>query len=200
MLIDTLAKSKRSSKVAVSIAFVTILAVAIYNWLVVPHATYLHAAEKYEFVVSDVAKQNTIIKSKNELKKKQLDEIRLNFNKVREKFFTADTAKEFFSDIEVIATQANCPINSINFLSNKSRRNSPDAQNSSFVIQKGVSVEFVCSYDNVINFFANLFNRPQLLSIRAMRIEPIYRDSSKLECEITFVVYIVKDKEILTDE
>ena len=122
MLIDTLAKSKRSSKIAVSIALVAILAVATYNWLVVPHTTYLHAAEKYESVVSDVAKQNTVIKSKNELKKKQLQEVRLNLNEVQAKFFSPDAAKEFFSDIEVIATQANCPIYSINFISNKSAR------------------------------------------------------------------------------
>lgn len=200
MLIDTLAKSKRSSKIAVSIALVAILAVATYNWLVVPHTTYLHAVQEYEFIVSDVAKQNTVIKSKNDLKKKQLQEVRLNVNEVQAKFFTPAAAKEFFSDIEVIATQANCPIYSINFISNKPRQDLSITENNSPVTEDGVTVELAGSYDNIIKFFAKLFNRPQLLSIRAIRIEPLDTDFNQLKCEVTFIIYLIKDKEILADE
>ena len=64
MLVNNLAKLRRSSRNAVSASLIVIAALAMYNWIVAPRAGYLSAAQRYEFVMDNMVKKNKIINSK----------------------------------------------------------------------------------------------------------------------------------------
>ena len=196
MLMDFLAKSSRSSRVGASVALIIIMVIAIYNWTFAPRTAYLHAAQKYEAAASDVIKQDKIIKGKNGLRKKNFKNLQHEFDEAKNKFFTFDTVKEFFNGIEIIGRQTNCQIYSINLVSNKSKEDTATNEKASH-LEETVAISFNATYDDIVNFLAKLMDRPELVSMESMKIEPYSRNLNYLECEITLKIYIIKNKEIL---
>ena len=200
MLMDIFVKSKRSSRITVLAVSAAIPLLAIYNWIVAPHSTYLHAAENYEVVMSDVAKQNSVIKSRTQLTEKELEKIKQNFGKTREKFFTPEAARQFLSDIEVIATQTSCLVYSVNYIADQTTQNTSAVKSPSPVTNQTAVISLAGSYDNIINFFTQLFDRPQLISIKSIDIKPVGRNFNQLDCDVTVTVYIIQNEEIITND
>jgi len=200
MLIDTITKSSRHSKIAVSVMIVVIVSVAAYNWLVAPHISYLHAAEQYQFAVKNMATQNNVIKNSLNGRKEKLEKFRRDLAKTRAMIFTASGAKRFFSSIEAISSKADCLIYSINFLSEKNKSDAKSAQNVTGIIPQRVFVNFAGTFSNLIKFLTKLTDRPQKVSIDSIRIEATNSDPTLLECEMIFTIYRVEDKEVPGNE
>jgi len=200
MLMNALAKSSRSSRVAFSAAIVGIFTVAVYNWMVSPYTKYLHAAQQYELMVSDVAKKKQIIKSREAIKRKEIEKLRAEFAKAQTALFAPVEANRFFSDIETLCNQTNCIVYSINFLSDNSGDLSAADKDKSAIVGNSAAVSFVGSYSNIINFLSKLTNRPQKVLLRSLKIFASGKRFSPLVCEIMITIYTVRDKEIFTNE
>lgn len=200
MLMDIFVKSKRSSRIAILAISAAIPLFAIYNWLVAPHARYLHASENYEAVMSDVAKENSVIKSRTQLKEKELEKIEQNLDKTLEKFFSPEAARQFLSDIEVIATQTSCLVYSVNYVTDQTSQDKSAKKSPSPVTNQTAVISLAGSYDNIIRFFTQLFDRPQLVSIKSIDIKPVSRNFDQLECDVTITVYTIKNEEIITND
>ena len=61
MLTDNLAKLNRSSRNSIFAALIVIAGVAMYNWIVSPHVTYLYAAQKYDSAMDKIVEKNKAI-------------------------------------------------------------------------------------------------------------------------------------------
>jgi Tfp pilus assembly protein PilO len=200
MLMNAFVKSSRSSRIAFSAAIVGIFTVAAYNWMVSPYTKYLYATQQYELMVCDVAKQNQIIKNKEAVKKKEIEQLRAELAKAQAALFTPVEADRFFSDIEALCNQTNCAVYSINFLSGNSGELPTGEKNSEAIVENSAAVSFVGSYGNIINFLSKLTNRPQKVFLRSLKVTASGNRSSPLVCEVLITVYIVRDKEIFTNE
>lgn len=200
MLISAFIKSSRSSRIGFSAAIVAIVAIAAYSWIVAPHTKYLHAAQQYELVLDNIAKKNQLIKSKEAIKKKEVEKLRTEFANVQALLFTSLEGKRFFSDIEAVCNETGCIVYSINFLSSNSGELSASVDNDKAIVENSAVVSFVGSYGNIVNFLAKLINRPQEVLIRSLKLFTSSGKSDPLECEVMITIYTIREKEVLTNE
>jgi Tfp pilus assembly protein PilO len=200
MLMNTLAKSSRSSRIAFSAAIVIIVAVAAYNWMVAPHTRYLHAAQQYENMMGDMARKNAIIKTKEVVKRKEVEKLRAELASVQSAVFTPYEARRFFTDIEAVCNAAGCLVYSINFLSGNLGGAAASAESGSGVVENSAVVSFVGSYGNIMSFLSKVTNRPQKVVVRSLKITAFAKKPDPLECEMVVTIYTIRDREIFANE
>ena len=199
MLMDALAKSSRTTRIAFSGAIIGIMAIAAYNWIVRPHAQYLHAAQQYEIVISDKAIKNRILKTNEEVKKKEVEKLQAELAGTRSKLFTPVEANKFFSSIESICCDAQCAARSINFLGNVDKLQVPIGDKK-VVVSNSAAISLVGSYGEIINFLTNLTKRDQKVLMRSLKIFSSDGEADLLECELMITVYIIHDEETFKNE
>jgi hypothetical protein len=200
MLMEVLVKSSRSSRIAFSAAIIIIVAIAAYNWMVAPHANYLHAAQQYELMASDVARKNQLIKAKEAAKKKQLESFQAKLEGAQTAMFREAEGRKFFAGIEALCNKTRCIVSSINFVPGNLGRFATSAQSNGAIVEKSAVVCFVGSYNSIISFIEKLTNRPQKILIRSLKIIAFSGRSSPLECEMMITIFTVGDEEVSTNE
>ena len=199
MLIDAFAKSSRTSRIGFSAALIGIMAIAVYNWLVRPHAQLLQAAQQYEIVMGDKARKNKILKSNEKASRQEVEKMRAELAGARAGLFTPVEVNRFFSDIEIICYEANCIARSMTFLGNVDKLSVSIGDNK-VVVANSAAVGFAGSYGDIINFLAKLTNRTQKVLIRSLKILSSDDETNLLECELMITVCIVHDEEAFTNE
>jgi Tfp pilus assembly protein PilO len=200
MLMNALAKSSRSSRIAFSAAVVIIVAVAAYNWMVAPHTKYLHAAQQYELMMGDMARKNKIIKTKEAITRKEVEKLRAELAGVQSAVFTPYEARRFFTDIEAVCNAAGCLVYSINFLSGNLGGVPASVESDGQIVENSAVVSFVGPYGNIISFLSKVTNRSQKVVVRSLKIAAFGKKPDPLECEMVVTIYTIRDREIFANE
>jgi len=200
MLLDNLAKLSRSSRNALSAALFIIAAIAIYNWMVAPHATYLFAAQQYESVIDSVARKNRILSNTINVKKKKLKELRERFSQLQSTLFIADEAKEFLSDLRVICEGTGCIVHSLNFTTGESDSQQSQFEDASGVITNSAMLSVTGVYSNIIELVEILQKRTQKVWIDSIEMTALDEDSAKLKCDMAITISTIHDKGITVNE
>lgn len=204
MLLDNLAKLNRPSRNALSGALVIIAAIAIYNWMVAPHATYLFAAQQYESVIGGVTKKNKILSNTIKVKEKKLQDLREQFAQLRRTLFTLDETKDLFSDLRVICEDVGCTVGSLDFITSESgsrRRSVPlgavagQVEGDSDVAAKSVALSVTGVYGNIIELIETMQKRTKGVWIDSIEMTALEGDSAKLNCDMAITIYTIHDKD-----
>jgi len=199
MLTDKIVKCSSTSKIVVSVSFVAIVTLATYNWIVSPQTGYLHAARQYEMIVGNAGKKTTFIKDQISTKEVEIEVLQREIAEIQNSFFSSQKATEFFMDIEPLSLQCNCNVDSLTFMADETHQGTNEDK-SSPVILRHAAVDITGTYEDLMKFLGRLGNYPQRIAISDLRIESGPRNSDKLTCGMTITIYIVEDKEIITDE
>jgi hypothetical protein len=99
---------KGSTRGAMSVALVAILAVAMYGWLVSPHVGYLRAVQAYEPAVKEAAAQKEILDKTLRAKQQKLDAVHAELTELRAMLFTPEEARDFFGEMKRSAAKRRC--------------------------------------------------------------------------------------------
>ena len=199
MLTDKIVKCSSTSKIIVSVSFVGIVTLAAYNWIVSPQTGYLHAAKQYERMVGDAGKKTEFIKKQIATKQVELEKLHGEIAQIQNSFFSGEKAREFFMDIEPLSLQCNCNVVSLTFMADETRRNR-DAESDSPIVLKRASVDITGRYEDIMKFLAKLRDYTHRICINDLCIESSQPDVDKLNCGLIITIYVVEDKEIITDE
>lgn len=200
MLINNLAKLNRSSRNAASAALIVIAAIAMYNWIVAPQATYLLAAQQYESAMSNIVKKNRVISNTIEVKRKMLQELHDQLAQFQSTLFTPDTAREFFSNLQAISEQAGCTVYSLNFITSEPSPKGRESENTSGVVAKSVVLSVVGIYKDIIKLIERLQARTQKVWIDSVKMQILDHDSAQPKCDITITIYTIQDTEATLNE
>lgn len=210
MLFNNLAKLNRLSRNALSAALVIIAAIAIYNWMVAPHATYLFAAQHYESAIDGVAKKNKILSNTVKVKEKKLEGLRERFAQLRHKLFTPDEAQDLLSDLRVICEKADCKVNSLNFIktreSGSKRRQvtlgavARQVEGDSDVVANNAVLSVTGVYSDIIGLLEIIQKRTQGVWIDSIEMTVFDEDSAELKCDMAITIYTIHDKDTITNE
>ena len=196
MLIDNLAKLSRTSKNAFSASLIVITALAIYNWKVAPHATYLLAAQQYESVMDSVVKKNKTISSRVEVKRKKLQELREQSSQLHSTLFSPDKAGEFFSDLQAISEETGCIVYSVNLMTNKQSPNRDGQLRDSLGLEtKNAVLSVVGVYRNITKLIERLQSRTQKVWIDSINLRTLQNNPEQPRCDITITICIITDEE-----
>ncbi|MHC4423580.1 MAG: hypothetical protein ACYSWR_02765 [Planctomycetota bacterium] len=195
MLIDDLAKLNRSKRNSVSAALIIIAAIAIYNWTLAPHTSYLFAAQRYETAIDNIMKESKVVSNKVEIKKKKLQELRQQFAEFQNTLFTPSNATEFFSDLQPISEEAGCVVYSLNFATGEPVLKGEESENALGIVANSAMLSVVGMYGNVIKLVERIQARTQKVWIDSVRMEAVGDNPDQLKCDMTIIIYAIEDKE-----
>jgi hypothetical protein len=197
MLIDDIVSLNRSTRNTVFTALIIIATIAMYNWIVAPHVTYLFAVQHYESVINKVVEKNKVIGREVKAKTKNLEAINHQLASARSALFTPDETKAFFSDLQVVSEDAGCAVRSLNvavsepFLGDKRKQ----AGNTSGIVVNSATLTVSGQYSSIIKLLEKLHNHSKKIWIDSFKMEIIDFGSAQLKCDMTIKIYTVRDKE-----
>ena len=194
MLINKLAKLKRSSRNVTSVSLVAIAALAMYNRIVAPRANYLFAAQRYESVVGQMAKKNEAISNAVEVKKKKLQMLREQSALLNSTLFTDAKAREFFSDLQVISHQTGCTVNSFNFIPKEPGSKAHQFEETAGAVAKTVVLSVVGGYQNIIRLLERLQRRTEKVWIDSVNMRTLDYRSPLPRCDMTITIYTIQER------
>ena len=195
MLIETFAQWNRSSRQAVFAALVLIVAVAMYNWIVAPHVTYLRAVQTYDPVVDRVAQEKASIKDLLIGRRKMLEDLEAQFARMRQVVYTGEQARQLFGDIEAMAAEYKCTVTTVDSASDRSTRIVGGDPESLRLEPVDTSVTITGAYDGIRAFLDRLQAQPRKIWVRSLTMEPVGADVQRLRCRIHLGIYVILEKE-----
>lgn len=195
MLVNNLAKLNRSSRNATSASLIVIAALAMYNWIVAPHATYLSAAQRYESVTDNVVKKNKAIGNRVKTKKMKLQELREQSAQLQSTLFTPDQAREFFSDLQAISEETGCIVYSVNLITSRPGPKGGQSKDTSGVVTKSAVLSVVGVYRNITKLMGRLQARTQKVWIDSVKVRALDYSLDRPRCDVTITICVITDKE-----
>ncbi|MBN1392525.1 MAG: hypothetical protein JW947_06960 [Sedimentisphaerales bacterium] len=202
MLIDNLTNLNRSTRTVLFSALVIIASIAMYNWIVAPHVNCLSAAQGYEWAVNKAVEKNQAAAREIKAKTKKLEELNRQLADSRNDLFTPDEAKIFFSSLQAVSEEAGCTVRSLNIVmsepSSKSRKKPKDAliaKDTSGVVANSAMLTVSGEYNSIVNLVEKLQNQTKRIWMDSFKIETISSDPTQLKCDITVIVYTIRDEE-----
>jgi hypothetical protein len=190
MLINHLSKLSNPVRNATAASLIFIAAVAMYKWTIVPQSGYLSSAKAYESAMNRVTEQNKVIATQVEFKRKERQELIDNSSQLESTLFTEAQAKEFFSDLQVIAEQAGCLVQSTNFITEKSRSDDKDVG----VETKSANISVMGIYQEIETFIVSLQSGAQKVWIDSIRMQTLDRSSDKVMCDLTVTICLIRER------
>lgn len=195
MSVKHLAKLNRSTRNATSASLIVIASLAMYSWLVTPHANYLSTAQGYESVISNLIKKNKLISNDVKVKRKKLQKLREQSAQLQSTLFTSDKAREFFSDLQAISEETGCMVYSLNLISNKPNPKDKQLEDSSGVATKSAVLSVVGVYKDIARLIKRLQARTQKVWIDPIKVRTLEYSSDRPRCDITITICVITDKE-----
>ena len=189
MLTKNLAKLSNPARNATSASLVFIAALAMYKWVIAPQSGYLTAAKGYESTMNKVIERNKITAGQVKTKKEKLQQLRESSVQLQSMLFTNDQAKEFFSDLQVIAEQAGCAVQATHFVNEKSR----DENEHLSIETKNASISVVGLYQNIERLVGRLQARTQKVWIDYIKMQTIDENSDRIICDLTITICQIKE-------
>jgi len=185
-------KTTHFSRSVAFAAMVLIGTIAVYNWFIVPHTSYLGAAQRYELVAGELAKTNRLISSDVAAKKKELKELNEKLAKVRTKLFSRAEAAKFFDGIGGLARTMNCKVLSLKFSDTSSGRKAPATDD-------GITVESVLlsvagGYKDITALMSKLQNRTEQVWINGVNVKSAGEGIDNLKCDMSVAVCVMGDE------
>ena len=196
MLNNNITGSVPATKVFVAVSFVAIVAFAAYNWAISPQIAYLNAAEQYKSIVGGAGAKSTIIQKNIERKLVEIEKLQQDVSRLENSFFTFEKAREFFSDIEPVAVQHDCTVESSDFMPSVSK----ESDGVSNVTLSRAKIMLSGNYKNIMKFLGKIRDYPQRIGISNLLIERSDKNNNDLNCQINITVYVTGDKEPITHE
>ena len=200
MLTEQIIKSSPTSKVAVSVCLVAIVGLATYNWIVSPQTSYLYAARQYEKMVDNAGKKTQIIKNQIKVKEIELEKLTSQITEMENRFFKAESAKEFFLSLEPLALSCGCSIDSLTFITDNAVSKDDDENKDTGISTKHSAVSVTGDYENLVTFLRKLNEYDQRVSVRDLCIESNSNSNEELACDMVVTIYVAEDKETVNND
>jgi hypothetical protein len=193
ILINYLVKLGNPVRNATSASLIIIASIAMYKWTITPQSSYLSAAKGYELAMNKVVEQKTMISTRIAARKKKLQKLQESSSLIETALFTGSQAKEFFSDLQVIAEQAGCVVQSTNFVAEKAR----SEKNRLGIETKSADISVMGVYQNIENLIGRLQARDQKVWIDSIRMRTVDQNSDTIICDLTVTICHLKERQIL---
>ncbi|UCE99532.1 MAG: hypothetical protein JSV82_00215 [Planctomycetota bacterium] len=191
MLVDNFVKLSRRSRNSVFAASTIIVAITLYSWIVTPHTSYLYAAQRYKYAINSIAVRNKTITEAVSKKAEELVKLRKKTNSLQNTLFSVSQAKEFFSDLQAISTQAGCIVHSLNFSELQM-----GSETASGLSSQRAILSVVGMYDDITMLLERLLKRSQKVYMQSVRMRSMEGNLAQIRCDITIMIYIIKDIEL----
>jgi len=197
-MLNSYTKLTYSSKNAVLVVVCCIAVVAFYNHFVAPHRNYLRAAQTYETLAGVLEKRNRVIAGYARDKKEELQQLQHKSQLIDKSLFDSVKAKQFFSDIQMVAGQTNCIVNLLKFPQDQKRDGTSRTLQGPHVEASRATLSITGGYRNIVALINKLQDRPERVWIDSLRLKSA--GEGLLRCDTTITIYAMYNKEEPPDD
>jgi hypothetical protein len=155
----------------------------------------LFALNRYEQTVDRVLAESEDIEKMVSSSRQKLDSLAVEFAQVRNSLFTPGEAEEFFSDLQAISVETDCPIYSLNFVTDESSAEKKEAEQVMGIVPKKAVLSVAGVYENIIKLIDRLQHRSRKVWIEGVHMEAISDNVSQIKCDIMIKIYTMQNKE-----
>lgn len=195
MKVRDFAKLKRPSRNAFFGSLVLLGAVFMYDHVVEPHTMYLFALHRYGAAMDGILAKGESLEAAMATSRKKLDELTAQFSQVRNILYTQSEAEEFFSDLQAISVETDCPIYSLTFIADEPSAELKQVEQSVGVMAKKAVLSVTGMYQNVMTLVERLQNRSRKVWVESVDVELINNDVAQVKCDIIIKIYTIQNKE-----
>lgn len=181
----------------IAAAIVPIIMLALYNWFVSPQIQYIKASQKFKDSADRVAKTYQSISSQIQTGAKKCQEVSQQFEREKEEFFDADSARVYLGGIGAKAEKNRCSVDNLKFLPAKQVTNKTDSVD---IQQYQAILTVTGQYPNIIKLLDSLQNggaSGEKVWIDNISLHLKDQTSGLLVCDMSLSLYTLRVKEII---
>ena len=195
MQLHDFAKLDRRTRSAFFGSMILLGAFFIYGRIVEPPVAYLLALNRYETAIDDLAAKNQAMDSSLKLSRKKLDDLTAQFSQVRNVLYTQVAAEEFFSDLQAISVETECPIYSLTFIGDEPTAEVKQVEQALGVTSRKALLSVAGMYENIMTLIERLQSRGHKVWVEGVHAEVISDDVVQVNCDIIIKIYTIQNKE-----
>jgi Tfp pilus assembly protein PilO len=199
-LTDKFIKSSPSTKIFVSVSAVAIVTLLAYGWIVSPQISYLHAVQQHKTMARNAEQKTATIKNQVHKSQAELTDLSNRVDAIHDSFFTPAQANEFFSDLDMVAIQCGCNISSLTFMSSTAVVPEEGHEYFSSVVLKRAEIKLTGQYEEIMKFMKKLSGYRQRISVGSLLIKPNPQIGQDLLCSMNITIYLIENKETISNE
>ena len=201
MIVRHLAKLNTASRNGLFYALVTVMVIAVYNWVIEPRVTYLQAVERLAPVVGSVSKEKNNLEKQLTIRQTMVERLSRENAESRMLLYNPQQIIQIESDMRTLASLAGAEIVGIKE-DEQVTSNRPQSykQGLMSIELHQARVELCGPYHSLIKFMDSLQGEFKGLEVHKVQIEEGQNDSDHLRCSFVVVLHVVKDREVLINE
>lgn len=181
--------SSPSRKYAMTAAPLIIGMAAAYNWLIAPHVGYLHAMQRLEPVMDEMAHEGDLIGKVRDKKIAKLDALRTTLAAIHEELFTYEEAKAFIQSLQTVVERSGCTMAKADFVHEKRAGSATDPNLPVRVEPFGVDVTVIGEYGRIITLLELLWDQRQRIRVDSCLMDLLDPRTGRLECRFRLTIY-----------
>jgi len=195
MKVNDLAKVNRSTRNAFFGSLILLGAFFIYGHTVQPHTAYLFAMHRYDAALDGILSKHDEIENSLKTDRQKLDELTVEFAQVRNILHTPSQAEEFFSDLQAISVETECPIYSLTFIADEPSPEVKQVEHEMGLTAKKAMLGVTGMYGNIMRLIDRLQIRNRKVWVEKLNMELINNDVAQVKCDIIIKIYTIQNKE-----
>ena len=187
-------RSGPRAKIYLSLAVVIITSMAVYNWAISPQTAYLDAAQHYERVARKTEQKTEILKRGLKRIQSELADVQYLFTNAGKPFFDKRSASEFFSNIESMASNAGCKVDSLSYMAPKEIEFKAVGSDELTTLSRKMQISLTGQYKSITEFIGKLSDNEKKVFLSDLNLETA-PDFMTLTCSMYVTIYMIEDKE-----
>ncbi len=195
MKVNDLAKVNRSTRNAFFGSLILLGAFFVYGHTVEPYTAYLFAMHRYDAALDGILAKHDEIENSLKTSRQKLDELTVEFAQVRNILHTPSQAEEFFSDLQAISVETECPIYSLTFIADEPSPEVKQVEQGMGVTAKKAVLSVTGMYGNIMRLIERLQTRNRKVWVEKLEMESINSDVAQIKCNIIIKIYTIQNKE-----
>jgi hypothetical protein len=195
MKVNDLAKVNRPTRSAFFGSLILLGALFVYGHTVQPYTAYLFAMRRYDAALDEVLSKHDEIENSLKTGRQKLDELTVEFSQVRNILHTPSQAEEFFSDLQAISVETECPIYSLTFIGDEPSPEVRQVEQAIGVTAKKAVLSITGMYGNIMRLIERLQTRNRRVWVERLEMELINSDVAQVKCNIIIKIYTIQNKE-----
>jgi hypothetical protein len=195
MKVNDLARLNRSTRNAFFGSLILLGAVFIYGRTIEPYTAYLFAMHRYDTALDRILSKHDGIEDSLKTNRQKLDELTTEFAQVRNVLHTQSQAEEFFSDLQAISVETECPIYSLTFIADEPSPEVKQVEQGMGITAKKAVLSVTGIYGNIMRLIERLQMRNRKVWVEKLNMELINNDAAQVKCDIIIKIYTIQNKE-----
>lgn len=185
-------RSSTPRRCALTAAPFVIGAVALYNWVISPHIGYLHAMQRLQPVMGQMAEQLDEISAGLDEKREKLRTLQTGMVEIRDGLFTPDEAKQYCRDLQALVEATGCTMISADFTRDGTEEPPGEDPNVPLIVETShADLAVAGSYDQIVRLLQTFRERRQKVWLDSCDLNLVDPRHGRLECQFGLTLYAV---------